>query len=44
MPGASAAQVYFADSKGNTLYVGNDASWDAQISWIAIIMDTSHVS
>lgn len=44
MPGASAAQVYFADSKGNTLYVGNDASWDASISWIAIIMDTSHVS
>ena len=44
MPGASAAQVYFADSNGNTLYVGNDASWDASISWIAIIMDTSHVS
>ena len=44
MPGASVAQVYFADSNGNTLYVGNDASWDAQISWIAIIMDTSHVS
>ena len=43
MPGASAAQVYFADSKGNTLYVGNDASWNASISWIAIIMDTSHV-
>ena len=43
MPGASAAQVYFADSKGNTLYVGNDASWEASISWIAIIMDTSHV-
>ena len=44
MPGASAAQVYFADIKGNTLYVGNDASWDASISWIAIIMDTSHVA
>ena len=44
MPGASAAQVYFADNKGNTLYVGNDASWDASISWIAIIMDTSHVA
>ncbi len=44
LPGASAAQVYFANSKGNTLYVGNDASWDAPISWIAIIMDTSHVS
>ena len=44
MPGASAAQVYFANSKGNTLYVGNDASWDASISWIAIIMDTSHVA
>lgn len=44
MPGASTAQVYFSDSKGNTLYVGNDASWDAPISWIAIIMDTSHVS
>ena len=44
MPGASVAQVYFADSKGNTLYVGNDASWDASISWIAIIMDTSHVA
>lgn len=44
MPGASAAQVYFADSDGNTLYVGNDASWNASISWIAIIMDTSHVS
>ena len=44
LPGASAAQVYFADSKGNTLYVGNDASWDAPISWIAIIMDTSHVA
>ena len=44
MPGASAAQVYFADSNGNTLYVGNDASWDASISWIAIIMDTSHVA
>ena len=44
MPGASVAQVYFADSKGNTLYVGNDASWNASISWIAIIMDTSHVS
>lgn len=43
MPGASVAQVYFADSKGNTLYVGNDATWDASISWIAIIMDTSHV-
>ena len=43
MPGASAAQVYFADSNGNTLYVGNDASWNASISWIAIIMDTSHV-
>ena len=44
MPGASAAQVYFANIKGNTLYVGNDASWDASISWIAIIMDTSHVA
>ena len=44
MPGASVAQVYFANSKGNTLYVGNDASWDASISWIAIIMDTSHVA
>lgn len=44
MPGASVAQVYFADSKGNTLYVGNDATWNASISWIAIIMDTSHVS
>lgn len=44
MPGASAAQVYFADSDGNTLYVGNDASWNASISWIAIIMDTSHIS
>lgn len=44
LPGASAAQVYYADSKGNTLYVGNDASWDASISWIAIIMDTSHVA
>ena len=43
MPGASVAQVYFANSKGNKLYVGNDASWDASISWIAIIMDTSHV-
>ena len=43
MPGASAAQVYFADINGNTLYVGNDASWEASISWIAIIMDTSHV-
>lgn len=43
MPGASVAQVYFADSKGNTLYVGNDATWNASISWIAIIMDTSHV-
>lgn len=36
------AQVYFANSKGNTLYVGND-SWKGPISWIAIIMDTSHV-
>lgn len=37
------AQVYFANSKGNTLYVGND-SWAGPISWIAIIMDTSHVA
>lgn len=43
MPGASVAQVYFADSNGNTLYVGNDGTWNAPISWIAIIMDTSHV-
>lgn len=43
MPGASVAQVYFADSNGNTLYVGNDGTWDAPISWIAIIMDTSHI-
>ena len=43
MPGASVAQVYFADSEGNTLYVGNDGTWNASISWIAIIMDTSHV-
>lgn len=43
MPGASVAQVYFANSDGNTLYVGNDGTWNASISWIAIIMDTSHV-
>ena len=43
MSGASVAQVYFANSNGNTLYVGNDGTWDASISWIAIIMDTSHV-
>ena len=43
MSGASVAQVYFANSNGNTLYVGNDGTWNASISWIAIIMDTSHV-
>ena len=40
---AGGVQVYFANSKGNTLYVGNDA-WEGPISWIAIIMDTSHVA